>query len=54
MKAGWHDKVREAAKEFQTYAVLSRNCVCSNLRAFSGVIFPSFDAISIIFATAQS
>ena len=34
----------------QTYAVLSRNCICRDLRAFSGVIFPSFDRNSNIFA----
>ena len=34
----------------QTYAVLSRNCICRDLRAFSRVIFPSFDRNSNIFA----
>ena len=32
----------------QTYAVLSRNSICRDLRTFSGVIFPSFDANSYI------
>ena len=40
---GWH-------KVPQTYAVLSRKCICRDLRAFSGVIFPSFDRNSNIFA----
>ena len=35
----------------QTCAVLSRNCICCDLRAFSGVIFPSFDGNSNMFAT---
>ena len=32
----------------QTYAVLSRNSICRDLRTFSEVIFPSFDGNSYI------
>ena len=46
---GSHQKQRP-----QTYDVLSRNWICRDSRAFSGVIFPPFDGSSNIFATAQS
>ena len=39
------------SKGSQTYALLSWNCTCRDLRAFSGLIFPSFDGNSNIFAT---
>ena len=34
--------------------VLSRSCICRDIRGFSGVIFPSFNGSSNIFATVQS
>ena len=34
--------------------VLSRRGICRDIRVFSGVIFPSFNGSSNIFATVQS
>ena len=33
--------------------VLSRSCICRDIRVFSGVIFPSFNGSSNMFATVR-
>ena len=45
------DQDKNIARIVNTYAVLSRNCICRDLRTFSVVIFPSFNSNSNIFAT---
>ena len=45
------DQDKNIARIVNTYAVLSRNCICRDLRTFSVVIFPSFYGNSNIFAT---
>ena len=60
--SGWH-KVREPTNQVHQQRRISsiaktpsircfvENCICCDLRAFSGVIFPSFDGNSNMFAT---